>query len=109
MTYDPLATPFLVQSITLERRTASDAYSGDTFAAPLTVRGWWHDVQRLVRADDGREVVSTSHVSVQADVSVGDRVIDPQGVAREVIAVTTNRALNGRLSHRVAYLAGGSG
>lgn len=105
MTLDGLVTPYLVETLTLERRTGSDAYRGDTFAAPVTVRGRWYDRVQVVRGAEARTVTSTAHATVQEAVAVGDRITDPDGRAREVVAVSTNKNLLGQPASWVAYLA----
>jgi hypothetical protein len=97
---------FLTGSVAIERRTATDAYSGNTYAAAVTVPARWFDEVRVVRSHDAREVVSTAHVSVTAPVAVGDRVTPASGGrAREVVAVRRNESTRGAFSHYVGYLA----
>ena len=96
---------FLTGSVTLERRTASDAYSGDTFAPAVEVPARWFDEARVVRGHDAREVLSNAHVSVTESISVGDRVTPPDGRSREVVMVRRNESTRGVFSHYVGYLA----
>jgi len=96
---------FLTQSIQLERRTAQDAWAGNTFAAPVLISARWATADRVTRGRDGGEIVSDAHFSTLAPVSEGDRVTDESGRAREVIRVRTNRDSRGFFSHYVAYLA----
>ena len=96
---------FLTSSVSVERRTGSDPYSGDTFAAPVSVAARWFDEARVVRGFDAREVLSNAHVSVVEPIGVGDRVTAPDGRAREVVMVRRNETTRGVFSHFVAYLA----
>lgn len=96
---------FLVDSAVLERRMSSDAYTGNTYAAPVTVACRWIDEVSVLRGADRREVTSSASVSLLEEVTEGDRITDRQGVAREVIRVRRNRDLSGKFSHYRAFLA----
>lgn len=105
MNRNPLIDPMLAQTATLERRSATDAYRGTTYAVAGTIAVRWFTEERVLRFDDGREVVSTAHISTAAEIEVGDRVTDEAGTPREVLRVRLNRDTTGRYSHRVGYLA----
>lgn len=95
---------FLNETATLERRTGTDAYSGDTFSAPKSIKVRWMTENTVVLLSDRREVVSDSHISCTDEVAVGDRVTDEAGRKREVLTVRLNRSTRGVFSHYVAYL-----
>lgn len=105
MTRNPLIDPMTKQTAALERRSDTDAYTGNTYAAPVTIAVRWHTEERVLRYDDGREVVSTAHISTAEAIAVGDRVTDETGRKREILRVRLNRDTTGRYSHRVGYLA----
>ena len=90
---------------TYEALTGSNSYTGDTFSPAASIRVRWDFQNRLVRNGEGQEVTVSAHVSTLTALAVGDRITDPAGVARRVIAVRTNRDTRGRLSHYVASLA----
>ena len=96
---------FLTQTAVLERRTAQDAYAGNTYASPVSISVRWATEARLLRGLDGGEVISSSFVSTLAEVTEGDRITDEAGRAREIVRVRRNRDTRGTFSHYVAYLA----
>lgn len=96
---------FLTDEVLLERRTGSDDFNGNTYAPGVMIPARLHSEAEVVRSNDGREIVSDSHVSTREEISPGDRITDAYGVAREVITVRTNKATNGTFSHFVGYLA----
>lgn len=96
---------FFTQTAVLERRTASDAYDGNTYATGTTVNVRWFTEATVVRTNDRREVISSAHVSLTNTVTEGDRITDESGRAREVVLVRKNRDTRGTFSHFVAYLA----
>lgn len=105
MARNPLIDPMTRQTATLERRTGTDGYRGTTYAAPETIAVRWFTEERVLRFDDGREIVSSSHVSTAVAIAEGDRITDEDGRKREVVRVRLNRDTTGRYSHRVGYLA----
>lgn len=94
---------FMQQTATLKARTATDAYTGDTFTTS-TIAVRWYTEETLLRMDDGREIVSSGHISTAAVISEGDRVTDEDGRDREILRVRLNRDSRGNMSHRVGYL-----
>ena len=96
---------FLTSTAVIERRASSDSYAGNTYSAPEIVPARWHDEARVVRADNARDITSSSHVTLMTLVSVGDRVTDPLGRAREIVLVRRNESTRGVFSHYVGYLA----
>lgn len=100
-----MVTPFLRQTAVLERRTATSAREGNTYAAPETIDVRWYSEETVLRFDDGREIVSGSHISTRALISEGDRVTDEDGRARAIVRVRRNRDTRGAFSHWIGYLA----
>jgi hypothetical protein len=96
---------FMKQTAVLERRTATDAYDGTTYATGVTVNVRWFTEATVVRTRDAREVISSAHVSLKDTITEGDRITDESGRAREVVMVRKNRDTRGTFSHYVAYLA----
>lgn len=95
---------FLRETATLQRRTASDAYAGPTYATAQKVKVRWHDETNLIRTSDETEVVSRAHVSLVEVPAPGDRVTGPDGRPRDVITVRRALDTRGQYSHCVAYL-----
>jgi len=93
------------QTAVWERRISTNAYDGNTYAAAVTIAVRWFTEERVLRFNDGREIVSGSHVSTSATIAEGDRITDEDGTAREVVRVRLNRDTTGRYSHRIGYLA----
>ena len=65
--------------VVVERYTGSAAY-GDTYAAPVTITGLVDDSRKLVRTQQGDEVVSSATVyfpASTADIPLGSRVTLP--------------------------------
>lgn len=96
---------FLQQTAQLERRTATDAYSGTTYSEPIPIQVRWFTEDTVLRYDDGREVISSAYVSTTTFIAEGDRITDEAGRAREVKRVRFNRDTSGRDSHYVGWLA----
>jgi len=104
-----LIAQFLTQEATWEKLTGRNSYTGNTYDDPETINvRWYTETERVDAsagvADQGVRHVSTTHISTQTEVSVGDRITDENGVARFVEAVRKNRAANGTFSHYVATL-----
>jgi len=102
---------FLRQEATLERRTGSDSYAGDTFDAPVTIAvRFFTETERVDNdgsaSDAARSItrIASTYVSTTASVSVGDRITDENGTARYVESVRKNRDVKGTFSHFVAAL-----
>ena len=68
-----------------------------------TVRVRWEGKRRLVRDNEGREVVSEARVFCMANVKTGDR-LEYDGRAWPVIAVSIIPGLDGAESHREVAL-----
>ena len=95
------AAHFFRQTITHKPLVSSDSYAGSTYGAARSFLGRWTDRDELMRASDGREVVSTARVSTLEPVLVGDVLVDADGRAREVVSVKSARDVHGRFSHFV--------
>lgn len=96
---------FLTAEVLLERRTGSDDFNGNTYAAGVMIPARLHSQAEVVRNNDGREITSDSHVSTTTEIRPGDRITDAYGVAREVVTVRRNTNTRGVFSHFVGYLA----
>jgi hypothetical protein len=101
----PVIQRFLTDTVVLERRTGTDAFDGNAYAAPVSIPARLHSETTVVRGADGREITSSAHVSTTELVSPGDRVTDVYGVPREVLTVRINKRTNGEFSHYVGFLA----
>lgn len=99
-----IITPFLQQTATLKRSTGPDSYGEQGHAAGVTIPVRWFYENKMVRDTEGREVVSTAHISTRESISTQDLVTDEDGRDREVIAVRKNRDVDGVFSHFVASL-----
>jgi len=95
---------FLQQTATLKRSTGPNAYGEQGHAAGVTVNVRWFYQNEMVRNDEGREVVSSAHISLKDSITTQDLVTDENGRDREVITVRKNRDVDGIFSHFVAYL-----
>jgi len=104
MSTNTLVHRFLRTTSQHRARTTADAYSGDTFAAPATVKVRWYDQVQTVRTIDEQELTSTAHATLLEEINPGDTLTDPEGRERRVITVRRNEDTRGRYSHRVAYL-----
>lgn len=100
-----MITRFLTGEVLLERRTASDDFNGNTYAAGVMIKARLHSQAEVVRNNDGREITSDSHVSTLEELRVGDRITDAYGIGREVVTVRRNTDTRGVFSHFVGYLA----
>ena len=100
-----IITRFLTDEVLLERRTGSDDFNGNTYAAGVMIPARLHSQAQVVRTNDGREITSDSHVSTVEELRPGDRITDAYGVGREVVTVRRNKSTNGTFSHFVGYLA----
>ena len=101
----PVISRFLTDTVVLERRTGTDAFDGNTYAAPITVQARLHSETTVIRGADGREITSNAHVSTPELLTPGDRITDVYGVQREILTVRINKRTNGDFSHFVGFLA----
>lgn len=95
---------FLQQTATLKRSNGTDSYGEQTYASGVSIAVRWFYENKMVRDTEGREVVSTAHISTKESISTQDLVTDEDGRDREVIAVRKNRDVRGVFSHFVASL-----
>jgi len=93
---------YLNQRATWHRTVGHNDYN-EPILKRKTVRVRWEGKRRLVRAVDGREVVSEARVFCREAVSVGDR-LEYDGRAWPVIAVSIIPGLDGAESHREVAL-----
>lgn len=99
-----IITDYLTQTASIRRSAGVNAAAEQTYAAAETIAVRWFYENKMVRADEGREVLSTAHLSTREEISVADMVTDQQGREREVIEVRMNLDVSGVFSHYVAYL-----
>lgn len=104
MTRNPLLDRFTAHASTWAARTGSDAYSGSTYATPVSIRGRWQDEEQLVTTKDRGDVISRAHFSTPAAIGVGDTLTAPDGSTREVLTVRRATDVRGRPSHSVAFV-----
>ena len=95
---------FLRQEATWEEKTGTDSYSGNTYAAPVTIDVRWFTETERVDTDEGIVRVASTYISTTTAVQVGDRITDEEGVVRYVESVRKNRTAKGSFSHYVAAL-----
>jgi hypothetical protein len=86
---------YLNQVMTHRRRTAISFNGDKTFEATPNVPCRWEQSRRLVRNDQGEEVLSEATVLTQATVQAGDELIDPAGRTWPVLTVSTMPDLDG--------------
>lgn len=96
---------FFRETTPYEELTGSNSYSGDTFAAPVSILVRWNVGNELVRNSEGREITTSGDFSTLTAVKLGSRVTDPSGTQRRIVQVRTNRDTRGRLSHYRAWVA----
>ena len=96
---------FFFQQCVLERRVGTDAYGGNTYGIPTTIRVRWFNEVTVLRTETDREVTSDAHISTESVIRAGDRITDEDGRKREVVVVRLNRNTRGEFSHFVGYLA----
>lgn len=98
-------TRFFREATAWEALTDSNSYSGDTFAAPVSIRVRWNVGHELIRNAEGVEVTTSGSFSTTEAVGLGDRVTDPSGTTRRIVQVRNNRDVHGRTSHYRAWVA----
>lgn len=94
------------QTVELAARDPSvvDTYEGGGFAAPVPIACRFEGHRRLIRARDGREVVSEARIFTLHPLKAGDRITDPSGRSWEVLAVAEMRDTLGRFVQYEARL-----
>lgn len=101
-----IPTHLKVHTATVEPYTGSGAY-GNIYGTPVKVAGYYEGVRRLVRNDEGDEVVSegTFHADLGVDIPSGSRVA-VAGRTTWVVSVATfdDGGLTG-LAHQEVALA----
>lgn len=98
-----LIAAYLNQTVSLARRTGSDAYGSPAWAAGTTVKARVQQRKRMVRNEAGEQVVSDLQVFLAPTVTVGegDR-ITYSGGTYQVLAVSEEQGLSST-SHLVAW------
>lgn len=95
---------YLQQTAALKRSAGVNPAGEQTHGAGVDIAVRWYHENEMVRTDDGREVVSSAHISTKASITTQDLVTDENGRDREVIQVRRNRDVDGNFSHFVAML-----
>jgi hypothetical protein len=90
---------YLNQTATWHKVIGQNEYSEPIFADPVTIIVRWEGKRRLVRDNEGREVVSEARVFCIEPVKPGD-VLRYDDRDWPVIAVSTVPGLDGKESHR---------
>ena len=89
---------YLNQRAVWKRKTGSNEY-GEPVTKQKTIKVRWEGKRRLVRDNEGREVVSEARVFCIEPVKPGD-ILEHGGREWPVIAVSTVPGLDGIDSHR---------
>ena len=93
---------YLNQRAVWKRKTGSNEY-GEPVTKQKTIKVRWEGKRRLVRDNEGREVVSEARVFCTDSVKPGDE-LEFDGRRWPVIAVSTVPDLDGKESHREAAI-----
>lgn len=90
---------YLAQDIWWKQRTGDDEYGQPALAAAVQSKGRWVEKRRVVRAKDGREVLSEVSVTLAADheVAAGDQLSSDGESYVEVIAVSRGVGIGGEI------------
>ena len=89
---------YLNQKAVWKRKTGSNEY-GEPVTKQKTIKVRWEGKRRLVRDNEGREVVSEARVFCVEPVKPGDE-LEIGGREWPVIAVSTVPGLDGKEAHR---------
>ena len=89
---------YLNQRAVWKRKTGSNEY-GEPVTKQKTIKVRWEGKRRLVRDNEGREVVSEARVFCVEPVKPGD-ILEHGGREWSVIAVSIVPGLDGSESHR---------
>ena len=89
---------YLNQRAVWKRKTGQNEY-GEPVTKQKTIKVRWEGKRRLVRDNEGREVVSEARVFCTEAVKPGDE-LEYDGRSWPVIAVSTVPGLDGKESHR---------
>ena len=89
---------YLNQGAVWKRKTGSNEY-GEPVTKQKTIKVRWEGKRRLVRDNEGREVVSEARVFCVEPVKPGD-ILEHGGREWPVIAVSSVPGLDGNESHR---------
>ena len=93
---------YLNQTATWHYVTGKNSYGEPTFSSK-SIKVRWEGKRRLVRDNQGREVVSEARVFCMEPVKPGD-ILEHGGREWPVIAVSTVPDLDGKESHREAAI-----
>jgi hypothetical protein len=102
------ARSFFRERAILERLVTADSYSGDTFAEPLTIRVRLLAESEMIRTGDGREIVTAGRISTMTPLAEGDRITHAYGLTGRIVRVRRNHGTDGRFSHYVGDVGGGT-
>jgi hypothetical protein len=89
---------YLNQRAVWKRKTGQNEY-GEPVTKKKSIKVRWEGKRRLVRDNEGREVVSEARVFCVEPVKPGD-ILEHGGREWPVIAVSTIPGLDGKESHR---------
>jgi hypothetical protein len=90
---------YLNQTAIWHKVIGQNEYSEPIFADPVTIKVRWEGKRKLVRNNEGREVVSEARVFCTEAVRSGDE-LEYDGRRWSVIAVSAVPGLDGKESHR---------
>jgi len=90
---------YLNQTAKWNRKTGTNSYGEPTFATPADIKVRWEGKRRLVRDNEGREVVSEARVFCTEAMKPGDE-LEYGELKWPVIAISTIPNIDGKESHR---------
>lgn len=100
-----MITDFLTETATWRQPSeAGKDFYGDSTPTDTEISVRWEGRRALVRDASGSEVVSEALVFTTAPVQSGHSLVDSEGKEWPVIAVSEQKDLTGRISHREVAL-----
>lgn len=104
MTFETDFADLMVDYVTFQAKTTKDKYGVDSYAAAVSVQGRLVRQTKMVRAADGREVVSSAHFYTAGSVGleVTDKATFADGSTPLIIRVDSYPDEDGE-HHEVIY------
>lgn len=97
---------YLHQTATLKAQSGSFNDDGTPVTTSSSISCRWQFAKRLTRDENGDEVASIAQIFTDSTVTVGDRIVSPDGDEYRVLEVLKHPFLDGTTSHFEVKLGG---
>lgn len=101
-----IVTPFLNQTITIEKYSSTDAYGEVTYASGINYPSRVDFAPELVKSLTGEQIVSSASIMLEGtnDITVRDRITLPDGSKPKIISISKTPDIGGTYVLVVVYV-----